>query len=140
MMRFGRFFRQHTFGNSRFVELRRLALFDRYRVLRAFAQARPEAVAVGLAEELRFAVDDFKGAFGAGYDTGAAAVAFIFVDFYYFSECFLSHFVSFSALFLNSGQGFRHKPDMAHGLPQVIHLVLLSFIFFAALGVKSGAI
>jgi len=57
------------------------SLFDGDGVLGAVAYAFAEAVAVGVADEFCFAVDDGEGAFGAGGDALAAAVAFFFVDF-----------------------------------------------------------
>ena len=58
-----------------------LALDDADRVLRALAEAGPQAVAVGLGREPGLAVADFDRALGAGRHALSATVTLFFVDF-----------------------------------------------------------
>ncbi len=67
-------------GDRALVELLSLALYDRDSVLRALAQAVPEAVAEGIRHELRLPADDLDRALLAGWHAQSAAVAFLFVD------------------------------------------------------------
>jgi hypothetical protein len=57
-----------------------LCVHDLKRLLRAFAEAGPQAVAVLLGHEPRLAVYNLDGALGTRGDAYPAAIAFIFVD------------------------------------------------------------
>jgi hypothetical protein len=72
--------------NCRLVELVRFPLDDFDRILRALTEAGTQSVAEVIRGQYRFAVDDLDCPFGAGWYAESAAVTFILVDLYDFSD------------------------------------------------------
>lgn len=88
-----------------FAEVVGLALFDRHCTGRADAEAESGTVAQFVSNDLRFAVHQLDGPFGAGADACAAAVAGFFIDFHDLADPF--HFLVLLDLHFRGLAGVR---------------------------------
>ena len=87
------FFGVQMMFNRHFVEFIGFAFLDCNRVLRTFAETGAKTVAVLLFDESGFAVYNLQRTFGAGWNTDAAAVTFLLVNFNYLSGRFCCHWL-----------------------------------------------
>jgi hypothetical protein len=103
-----------------FIKRHRFSFRNRNRIHRALTQARPQPIAISLAHELRFAVNNLNRAFNTGIGALAAAVALLFIDIYDFScrlNCHIAPlFYPFNSFHFASP---RHSRALAHQSIQV---------------------